>query len=79
MVLFLSSTSFAQVAPVKDSVSQINVKLINIFNQKNPAKYKIRDIKVVGDVEYDENLLLSLSTLNIGDEVSIPGGDNFAK
>ena len=62
MVLFLSSTSFAQVAPVKDSVSQINVKLLNIFNQKNPAKYKIRDIKVVGDVEYDENLLLSLST-----------------
>jgi len=28
---------------------------------------------------FDENLLLSLSTLNIGDEVTIPGGDNFAK
>ncbi len=79
LVLFLSSTSFAQVAPVKDSVSQINVKLINIFNQKAPAKYKIRDIKVVGHDNFDENLLLSLSTLNIGDEVAIPGGDNFAK
>ena len=79
LVLFLSSTSFAQVAPVKDSVSQINVKLMNIFNQKAPAKYKIRDIKVVGNENFDENLLLSLSTLNIGDEVAIPGGDNFAK
>ena len=79
LVLFLSSTSFAQVAPMKDSVSQINVKLINIFNQKAPAKYKIRDIKVVGNENFDENLLLSLSTLNIGDEVGIPGGDNFAK
>jgi len=79
LVLFLSSTSFAQVAPVKDSVTQINVKLMNIFNQKVPAKYKIRDIKVVGNENFDENLLLSLSTLNIGDEVAIPGGDNFAK
>jgi outer membrane protein insertion porin family len=79
LVLFLSSTSFAQVAPVKDSVTQINVKLMNIFNQKAPAKYKIRDIKVVGNENFDENLLLSLSTLNIGDEVAIPGGDNFAK
>ncbi len=79
MVLFLSSTSFAQVIPVKDSVSQINVKLINIFNQKIPAKYKIRAIKVVGNKEFDENLCLSLSTLNIGDEVMLPGTDNFAK
>ena len=79
LVLFLSSTSFAQVVPVKDSVSQINVKLINIFNQKAPAKYKIREIKVVGNENFDENLLLSLSTLNIGDEVAIPGADNFAK
>jgi outer membrane protein insertion porin family len=78
-VLVLSSTSFAQDVPVKDSVSQINVKLLGIFNQKTITKYKIRSIKVVGNQFFDENLLLSLSTLNIGDEVQIPGGDNFAK
>ena len=78
-VLFLNSTSFAQDTPVKDSVSQINVKLLNIFNQKTITKYKIRNIKVVGNENFDENLLLSLSTLNTGDEVAIPGGDNFAK
>jgi outer membrane protein insertion porin family len=78
-VLFLNSTSFAQDTPVKDSVSQINVKLLNIFNQKTITKYKIRNIKVVGNEDFDENLLLSLSTLNTGDEVAIPGGDNFAK
>jgi len=78
-VLLLNSTSYAQNAPVKDSVSQINVQLINIFTQKTPSKYKIRTIKVVGNENFDENLLLSLSTLNIGDEVAIPGGDNFAK
>ncbi|NBT07787.1 MAG: outer membrane protein assembly factor [Chitinophagia bacterium] len=78
-VLLLNSTSYAQETPVKDSVTQINVNLINIFNQKTVTKYKIRNIKVVGNENFDENLLLSLSTLNIGDEVSIPGGDNFAK
>jgi len=78
-VLLLNSTSYAQDTPVKDSVTQINVKLINIFTQKTPSKYKIRNIKVVGNENFDENLLLSLSTLNTGDEVAIPGGDNFAK
>jgi outer membrane protein insertion porin family len=78
-ILTLSSTSFAQDIPVKDSVSQINVKLLGIFNQKTITKYKIRSIKVVGNQFFDENLLMSLSTLNVGDEVQIPGGDNFAK
>ena len=78
-ILTLSSTSFAQDLPVKDSVSQINVKLLGIFNQKTITKYKIRSIKVVGNQFFDENLLMSLSTLNVGDEVQIPGGDNFAK
>jgi outer membrane protein insertion porin family len=33
----------------------------------------------VGNEFFDESLLLSLSTLNVGDEVQIPGGDNFSK
>ena len=78
-VLLLNSSSYAQDTPVKDSVTQINVQLINIFNQKTVTKYKIRNVKVVGNENFDENLLLSLSTLNTGDEVAIPGGDNFAK
>ena len=78
-VLVLSSTCFAQDVPVKDSVSQINVKLQNLFSQRIISKYKIRSIKVVGNEFFDESLLLSLSTLNVGDEVQIPGGDNFSK
>ena len=78
-VFLLNSTSYAQDIPVKDSVTQINIQLINIFNQKTTTKYKIRNIKVVGNENFDESLLLSFSTLNTGDEVAIPGGDNFAK
>ncbi len=78
-LLILSTSSFAQDQKAQDSVSQINVKLLGILNQKTPSKYKIRTIKVVGNQFFDENLLLSLSTLNEGDEVALPGGDNFAK
>ena len=78
-LLILSTSSFAQDQKGQDSVSQINVKLLGILNQKTPSKYKIRSIKVVGNQFFDENLLLSLSTLNEGDEVALPGGDNFAK
>jgi outer membrane protein insertion porin family len=78
-VLVLSSTCFAQETPVKDSVTQINVKLQNLFSQRIVSKYKIRSIKVVGNEYFDESLLMSLSTLNVGDEVQIPGGDNFSK
>ncbi len=78
-LLILSTSSFAQDQKAQDSVSQINVKLLGILSQKTPTKYKIRSIKVVGNQFFDENLLLSLSTLNEGDEVALPGGDNFAK
>jgi outer membrane protein insertion porin family len=78
-VLLISLTSYGQEVPAKDSITQINVKLLGIFTQKIPTKYKIHNINVVGNQFFDENLLLSLSTLNIGDEVVLPGGDNFAK
>ena len=78
-LLILSISSFAQDQKGQDSVSQINVKLLGILNQKTPSKYKIRSVKVLGNQFFDESLLLSLSTLNEGDEVSLPGGDNFAK
>jgi len=61
------------------TVTSVDVDLINLFNQKTPKKYKIAGIKVTGNRFFDENLLVSISSLNIGDEVMIPGGDAFAK
>jgi outer membrane protein insertion porin family len=78
-LVLLSTSSHAQQITAKDSVSTLNVKLLGLFNQKTPVKYKIRNLKVVGNENFDENLLLSLSALNVGDDVTIPGADNFAK
>jgi outer membrane protein insertion porin family len=61
------------------TITSIDADLINIFNQKTPKKYKIAAVKVVGNKFFDENLLLSIANINVGDEVTIPGGDNFSK
>ena len=42
-------------------------------------KYTIGEIKVTGNNFFDQALLLSIAGLNVGDEVTIPGGDNFSK
>lgn len=59
--------------------TSINVDLINIFTQKQPKKYKISKITVLGNKYFDETLLTSIANLSVGDEVMIPGGDNFSK
>ncbi|MDE3235035.1 MAG: outer membrane protein assembly factor [Bacteroidota bacterium] len=61
------------------TITSINADLINIFNQKTPKKYKIASIKITGNKYFDENLLLSIAGISVGDEVMIPGGDNFSK
>jgi outer membrane protein insertion porin family len=61
------------------SINNIDAELINLFNQKVSKKYKIAGIKVTGNRFFDENLLISIANINIGDEISIPGGDLFAK
>lgn len=61
------------------TITNIDADLLNLFHQKTSKKYRIAAIKVTGNLNFDENLLLSIANINIGDEVSIPDGDNFAK
>ncbi len=78
VVLFTNYSAFSQ-ETTDTSITSIEVDLINLFNQKTPKKYKIAAVQVTGNRFFDENLLISIANLNIGDEVAIPGGDNFAK
>jgi outer membrane protein insertion porin family len=78
VVLLFTKPAFAQETS-DTTIRSIDADLINLFNQKTPKKYKIAAIKVVGNRFFDENLLISIANLNVGDEVTIPGGDNFSK
>jgi len=67
----------AQVADT--SINSLDPELLNIFNQKNAQKYKVADIKVTGNKYFDQALLISVAGISVGDEITIPGGDNFSK
>ncbi len=80
LLFILSSLGTFVYSQEKDTtITSIDADLINIFNQKTPKKYKIAAIGTIGNRYFDENLLISISGLNVGDEITIPGGDNFAK
>jgi outer membrane protein insertion porin family len=67
----------AQIADT--SINSLDPELLNIFNQKNAQKYKVADIKVTGNKYFDQALLISVAGISVGDEITIPGGDNFSK
>lgn len=50
-----------------------------IYDSRVPVEYTIGGIKVIGSNHFDNQLLISLSGLAVGDKVSIPGTDKFAK
>ena len=77
--IFLQGILFAQVITPGDSPTSIDVNLENIFNQKVPRRYKVVNVTVSGNQYFDAALLISIANLNVGDEIVIPGGDNFAK
>jgi outer membrane protein insertion porin family len=80
--LILLVSFSAQSQSSKDTtITSIDADLINIFTQKVPKTYKVASVKVVwlGNKFYDENLLLSIANINVGDDIKIPGGDNFSK
>ena len=73
------STSDTIINPTDTSVTSLNPELLNIFNQKTPQKYKLAGITVTGNKYFDQALLISVSGLNVGDEITLPGADNFSK
>lgn len=57
----------------------VNPALQEIYNSKYPKEYTIGGITVVGTKSFDQNLIVSISGLAVGDKVQIPGTDVFGK
>lgn len=88
--LFFTKNAAAQIdsIPVKqDSAiaaqdtlpASVDPELLNILNSKAPKKYIIQDIKVTGAKLFDPAIVISVSGMAVGDEVTLPGGDLFSK
>jgi outer membrane protein insertion porin family len=82
---FYANTAFAQTEPVVPAktdtvpVTSVDPELLNILNSKVPKKYVIQEIKVTGAKLFDPAIVISVSGLAVGDEVTLPGGDLFSK
>jgi outer membrane protein insertion porin family len=77
--LLINTAVISQVTPNVDEATAIDVNLENLFSQKTPRKYKIAGVTISGNKYFDTALLVSVANINIGDEVIIPGGDQFAR
>lgn len=89
-ILLLISFFFSQLTAAQNESSSSSVRdtipapsvdpeLLNILNAKTPRRYVIQDIKVTGAKFFDPAIVISVSGLAVGDEVTLPGGDLFAK
>jgi len=76
-LLTISETGFGQSDTVPGA--SVDPALMAIYSSKYPKKYTIADIQVKGNKAFDAAIVISVSGLSVGDEVTIPGGDNFAK
>ena len=80
LTILLFSYDFASAQLVKDTTPiSVNVALEQIFNSKIAKEYIISEIKVTGNQSFDQNLIISISGLSVGDKVMLPGADNFSK
>jgi len=59
--------------------ASVDPELLAIFDAKLPKKYIIQDIKVTGVRIFDPAIVISVSGLAVGEEVTLPGGDQFSK
>src|SRR5215216_1801509 len=78
LIIAISSTQFAFSQNDTLPVS-VNPELLGIFEAKPPKQYTIAGIIVTGAKAFDQNLIISISGLAVGDKVTIPGTDVFSK
>src|SRR4051812_12898465 len=72
-----TTISFAQVDT--SGVTSVDPDLLALQTAKVPKEYTIRSIKVTGITTLDTAIVSSVSGLQRGDKVMIPGSDVFSK
>jgi outer membrane protein insertion porin family len=76
-LMFVSDSAYSQ----NDTLpgASVDPALMAIYSAKYPRKYTIADIRVIGNKMFDPAIVISVSGMAVGDEVTIPGGDQFSK
>ncbi len=61
------------------TVTSVDPDLLALQNAKVPKEYTINSVKVTGLTTLDTAIVLSISGIQRGDKVTLPGGDVFSK
>ncbi len=75
LALVATLTVRAQVAAEADSTDVVAEEVAKMSYSGTPRKYTIADIEITGVENLDQKILLNLSGLRVGQEISIPGDD----
>lgn len=75
-LVLLGSVLFAQDT---SKVTSVDPDLLNINSSKVPREYTVRTITVTGINTLDSGIVQSISGLQAGDKVMLPGGEAFSK
>ncbi len=80
LAFLVFSQSVVRAQEVSDTIpDSIDPELLELVNARNPREYTIGGITISGTKFLDQQLLLSISGISVGDKVVIPGGDIFSK
>jgi outer membrane protein insertion porin family len=72
---FIATTSHSQ----DTTVTSVDPDLLALQNARVPKEYTINSVKVTGLTTLDTAIVLSISGVQRGDKVMLPGGDVFSK
>ena len=77
----ICATAFSVSAQVTDTTrpTSVDPDLLALETARQPREYTIGSIKITGLNYLDQDIVASISGLQVGDKIMIPGGDNFAK
>jgi outer membrane protein insertion porin family len=70
---------FVSTAQDTSNVTSVDPDLLNINSAKIPKEYTIHSITVTGINTLDTGIVQSISGLQVGDKVMLPGGEAFSK
>ncbi|MFL5786588.1 MAG: outer membrane protein assembly factor [Flavisolibacter sp.] len=79
LTLLFSTFAFIGFSQDTSKVTSVDPGLLELSNAKVPKEYTIRAVKITGLTTLDTAIVKSLSGLQTGDKVMIPGGDIFSK
>ena len=77
----ICATAFSVTAQVTDTTrpTSVDPDLLALETARQPREYTISTIKITGLAYLDQDIVASISGLQVGDKIMIPGGDGFAK